>query len=158
MTRILTASEVQDSRPRRNASFCCPISGQCLAWQVSGNQVHYQCQRCANCCKWPGDVIITEAETNAIAAFLGLPVIEFVEKYTRLRANRQGLSIDDKPDGECLFLDGIDCRIHPVKPAQCAGFPNSWTFSGWREACEAKPIRPSVSPSKESTCDPATPG
>lgn len=102
--------------------------------------VYYQCQRCANCCKWPGDVIITDAEADQIANFLGLPANEFIERFTRLRANRQGLSIDDKPNGECLFLDGIDCQINPVKPAQCAGFPNAWKFPGWRKVCEAKPI------------------
>ena len=102
--------------------------------------IHYQCQRCGNCCKWPGDVIITEAETESIAAFLEMPVADFVENYTRLRANRQGLSIDDKPNGECLFLDGINCQINPVKPAQCAGFPNAWNFPGWRDVCEAIPV------------------
>ncbi|MFT5108245.1 MAG: Fe-S-cluster containining protein [Pseudoalteromonas tetraodonis] len=116
-------------------------------------KIHYQCQRCGNCCKWPGDVVITEDETEKIAAFLKMPVAEFVENHTRLRANRQGLSIDDKPNGECLFLNGIDCRINPVKPAQCAGFPNSWNFPGWRKVCEAIPVQLPENP-KESTCEP----
>jgi Fe-S-cluster containining protein len=107
---------------------------------VPDSDVHYECQRCANCCKWPGDVIITEAETKAIAAFLELPVQSFIDRHTRLRANRQGLSIDDKPNGECQFLDGIECQINPVKPAQCAGFPNQWNFPGWRKVCEATPV------------------
>jgi Fe-S-cluster containining protein len=55
-----------------------------------------------------------------------------------LNANRTGLSIIDKPNGECLFLEGVnECRIQPVKPGQCAGFPNDWNFPGWREQCEA---------------------
>lgn len=120
--------------------------------------VHYQCQRCANCCKWPGDVVITATETDAIASFLGLPVLDFVEHYTRLRTNRQGLSIDDKANGECLFLDGIDCLINPVKPAQCAGFPNAWNFPGWRLVCEAIPVEAPGSSTKESTCDTRTAG
>jgi Fe-S-cluster containining protein len=118
---------------------------------VPASHVHFQCQRCAKCCKWPGDVIITDSETEAIADFLGLPVDEFVGCFTRLRANRQGLSIDDKPNGECLFLDGIDCRINPVKPAQCAGFPNAWNFPGWRQVCEATPVPADEIPTKEST-------
>ena len=126
---------LQESARWRNAGFP-PINKQ-----VPENEdVYYQCQRCGNCCKWPGDVIITEAETGRIAEFLQISVDEFTEKYTRLRANRQGLSIDDKPNGECLFLDGIDCKINAVKPAQCAGFPNQWRFPGWREQCEAKAI------------------
>jgi hypothetical protein len=30
-----------------------------------------------------------------------------------------------------------ECRIQPVKPVQCRGFPNEWRFPGWREMCEA---------------------
>ena len=39
-----------------------------------------------------------------------------------------------------IFLEGRDCAIQPVKPRQCAGFPNTWNFPGWREACEAVPV------------------
>lgn len=101
-------------------------------------RTHYACQRCGNCCRWPGDVRVTEAEVVRIADFLQMPQEVFVQECTRLNANRTGLSIIDKPDGSCLFLEGVNvCRIQPVKPAQCAGFPNEWNFPGWREVCEA---------------------
>jgi uncharacterized protein len=99
---------------------------------------HYQCVRCGNCCRWPGDVNVTPEEVTAIAAFLGRDEQEFIANATRLNANRTGLSIIDKPNGECLFLEGINtCLIQPVKPSQCSGFPNVWNFPGWREQCEA---------------------
>ncbi|HCN27730.1 MAG TPA: zinc/iron-chelating domain-containing protein [Verrucomicrobiales bacterium] len=98
----------------------------------------YQCVRCGNCCRWPGDINITAAEAAAIAAFLGIPEQDFIQNHTRLNANRTGLSIVDKPDGSCLFLEGVNtCLIQPVKPAQCSGFPNEWNFPGWRDQCEA---------------------
>ncbi len=104
----------------------------------SGSPPRYLCQRCGNCCRWPGDVRITEEEAGRIARFLGLTESEFVQSATRLNANRTGLSIIDKPNGECLYLDGVNvCLIQPVKPAQCSGFPNDWNFPGWREQCEA---------------------
>ena len=34
--------------------------------------VHYVCQRCTACCKWPGDVRLEEDEILPIAEFLGL--------------------------------------------------------------------------------------
>ncbi|MCU0777555.1 MAG: YkgJ family cysteine cluster protein [Akkermansiaceae bacterium] len=102
--------------------------------------VHYVCQRCTNCCKWPGDVRVEEDEIAPIAAFLGLSEAEFIGQYTRLRSNRMGLSLIEKQNHECVMLDGNACRIHPVKPAQCAGFPNKWNFPGWREVCEAVPV------------------
>jgi Fe-S-cluster containining protein len=106
-------------------------------------QPYYQCMRCGNCCRWPGDVNVTPQEVTAIAAYLGMPEDAFIENCTRLNANRTGLSIIDKPNGECLFLEGTNvCRLQSVKPSQCAGFPNVWNFPGWREQCEAIEIRP----------------
>jgi uncharacterized protein len=74
--------------------------------------VHYVCQRCNACCKWPGDVRIEDSDVVAISAFLGMSEADFIEKYTRLR----------------------------VKPAQCAGFPNTWNFPGWHDVCKALPV------------------
>jgi Fe-S-cluster containining protein len=102
--------------------------------------IHYVCQRCTACCKWPGDVRIEDGEIGRIAAFLGLGEAEFIEKHTRLRMNRKGLSLLEKDNHECVMLEGNSCRIHEVKPAQCAGFPNKWTFPGWRQVCEAVPV------------------
>lgn len=103
----------------------------------------YSCQRCGNCCRWPGDVRVTDEEVTNIATFLGMTEAEFTAQCTRINANRTGLSIIDKPNGECLFLEGLNvCRIQPVKPAQCSGFPNEWNFPGWREVCEAVEIAP----------------
>jgi Fe-S-cluster containining protein len=108
--------------------------------QVLDPSVFYVCQRCGNCCKWPGDVRIEEEEVAPIAAHLGLEEGEFVTRFTRLRTNRTGLSLIEKDNHECIMLDGNSCRIHAVKPAQCRGFPNLWNFPGWREVCEAIPV------------------
>ena len=111
-------------------------SGGESSGEVAG--VRYVCQRCGNCCRWPGDVRITENEVGRIARFLSLTEEEFIERHTRLNANRTGLSIIEKPNGECVFLEGVNtCLIQPVKPVQCSGFPNEWNFPGWREQCEA---------------------
>jgi len=99
---------------------------------------YYQCMRCGNCCRWPGDVNVTAEEVTTIAAHLGMNEEDFIAGCTRLNANRTGLSIIDKPNGECLFLEGVNiCRIQGVKPVQCSGFPNVWNFPGWRDQCEA---------------------
>lgn len=101
-------------------------------------RVRYLCQRCGNCCRWPGDVRITDDEVRAIARFLGLDDMEFIQTYCRLNSNRTGLSLIEKPAGECVFLEGVNtCVIQPVKPEQCRDFPNRWNFPGWREQCEA---------------------
>lgn len=101
--------------------------------------IHYACQRCTNCCRWPGLVKVADAEIAAMARFLGMSDFDFIQRYTRLRPHRDGLSLIEKENGECVFLDGRDCAVQPVKPIQCAGFPNTWNFPGWRESCEAVP-------------------
>lgn len=109
--------------------------------------VNYVCQRCNACCKWPGDVRIDEKDIENISAFLGMEEDEFLSRYTRLRTNRTGLSLIEKENHECVMLEGSGCRIHPVKPAQCAGFPNKWNFPGWRDICEAIPVPIVLEPS-----------
>ena len=104
--------------------------------------VYYQCQRCTNCCRWPGFVKVDESDIAAIASHLNVTEHEFIQHYTRLRPRRDGLALVDKPNGECVFLDGRDCAVQAVKPGQCRGFPNTWNFPGWREVCEALPIVP----------------
>ncbi len=101
------------------------------------SKVHYQCQRCTNCCKWPGFVKLTNEDIVAISSHLGLSEWDFVQTHTRLRPHRDGLALLDQADGACIFLDGRDCRVQAVKPLQCRGFPNVWNFPGWREVCEA---------------------
>ncbi len=107
--------------------------------------LYYRCQRCTNCCQWPGEVILTDDDILRIARHLELSPFDFVQRYTALRRNRQGLTLIEQPGGACVFLKGRDCAIQPVKPRQCAGFPNDWNFPGWREQCEAVPIYPSDS-------------
>ena len=97
----------------------------------------FQCQRCTACCRWPGDVRLTDDEIPVLAEFLGLSVGDFVQTHTRLNQHRTGLSLLEHPDGTCVWLDGMDCRLQAVKPAQCRGFPNTWNFPGWRDVCRA---------------------
>lgn len=108
--------------------------------ETQGNEVWYQCDRCTACCRWPGDVKVEAAEVDRIAAFMGLDVDVFVEKFTRLRMNRNGLSLIEKDNDECIMLENGKCLIQAVKPYQCKGFPNRWNFNGWREVCQAKEV------------------
>lgn len=74
-----------------------------------------------------------------MAAFLGLPEDEFIQRYMRLRPDRRGLVLAEQADGACVFLDGNDCRVQSVKPQQCRDFPNLWNFPGWEQECRAIP-------------------
>lgn len=70
---------------------------------------------------------------------LGVSEPDFIQRFTRLATDRRGLSLQVKHGHDCVFLDGDDCRVQPVKPKQCRDFPNRWNFPGWQELCHAIP-------------------
>ncbi len=113
--------------------------------------VFYRCQRCTNCCEWPGEVVVSDAEIQRMAEHLGLSVYRFIAEFTELRRNRSGLTLAEKEGGHtCVLLEGRECRVHPVKPDQCARFPNGWNFPGWRARCEALPEREEAVPENKT--------
>jgi uncharacterized protein len=101
--------------------------------------VIYECQRCTACCRWPGQVRVTDAELVRLAEFKGIGEHEFIQRFTRLRHDRCGLVLQENPDGSCVFLEGNDCSIQSVKPQHCRDFPNRWNFPGFRKVCRAIP-------------------
>lgn len=101
-------------------------------------EVLYDCQRCTACCRL-GQVVIGERKIADMARLQRVSEWDFVQNFTRLRPQRDGLSLLDKENSECIFLDGGDCRVQEAKPMQCRGFPNRWNFPGWRSVCEAIP-------------------
>lgn len=101
--------------------------------------IFHECQRCTACCRWPGDVRLRDGEIARLAVFNGMTEVEFIQRFTRLTQDRRGLSLEEKPTGECIFLDGNDCRVQSVKPQQCRDFPNLWNFPGFEESCQAIP-------------------
>jgi uncharacterized protein len=94
--------------------------------------IFHECQRCTACCRWPGQVRLTDDEIARMATHLGLSEHDFIQAHTRIRPDRQGLALMDKPNGECGFLDGENCAVQPVKPQQCRDFPNLWNFPASR--------------------------
>jgi uncharacterized protein len=107
---------------------------------LGGVPIFLECQRCTACCRWPGQVRLTDAEISRLAAFKGVSQHDFIQQFTRLRQDRRGLALQEKPNGECVFLEGHDCSVQPVKPQQCKNFPNLWNFPGFEKVCRAIPV------------------
>lgn len=101
--------------------------------------VFLECQRCTACCRWPGIVRLNQAEITRLAEFKGFSEFDFIQRFTRLAEDRQGLVLTDNAHGECIFLEGNDCCVQPVKPQQCRDFPNLWNFPGFEKFCHAVP-------------------
>lgn len=82
---------------------------------------------------------MTDDEIARLAAYKGISEVEFIQKFLHLRHDRQGLALQNHPNGECIFLNGNDCEVQPVKPQQCRDFPNLWNFPGFEKVCHAIP-------------------
>jgi len=82
-------------------------------------------------------VKVSDVEITAMATHLGVSMDEFIERYTRLRPDRLGLTLLEKENGECIFLSAVDCLVQPVKPQQCRTFPNDWNVPEYAERCRA---------------------
>ena len=74
-----------------------------------------------------------------MAKELDLSSNEFTEKYTKLREQRNGLTLKNNKNGSCVLLKDRSCLVHSTKPKQCKDFPNNWRFKGWRQICDATP-------------------
>lgn len=97
------------------------------------------CSRCGACCRWPGPVRITADEADRIAALLNLAVSAFIQRHTVLAPDRRTLSLKEKPDGSCEFLDDQGaCVLQSVKPQQCRDFPTGWNFPGYDKHCRGR--------------------
>lgn len=94
----------------------------------------FQCKRCGACCRWPGFVILTGDDIRSLAQGLGMDESTFVNRYTKLTHSRARLSLIEKEDGSCIFLEGDDCRVYGTRPKQCRDFPKYWTLD---EGCPA---------------------
>jgi Fe-S-cluster containining protein len=101
--------------------------------------IFHECQRCTACCRWPGQVRLSNTEITRLAKFRALSEHDFIQQFTRLSQDRRGLVLQEKTNGECVFLDGNDCAVQPVKPQQCRDFPNLWNFPGFEKTCQAIP-------------------
>jgi len=101
--------------------------------------IFLECQRCTACCRWPGQVLLSDAEITRLAAFKNLSEHDFIQQFTRLRQDKRGLALKDQPDGACIFLEGENCAVQPVKPQKCREFPNLWNFPSFEKVCHAIP-------------------
>ena len=99
--------------------------------------MNFTCMKCAECCSWRGYVYVTAEEVERLADHLGIDVYDFTDRYTRLSDDRRRLSLLERENGECVFLEGKTCGVYPVRPKQCADFPTGWSVEGIEHVCAA---------------------
>jgi Fe-S-cluster containining protein len=67
-------------------------------------------------------VFVTEAEIGAIAAHQKIPVAQFHDSYVRHYSSGR-MSLTERRNGDCIFLNPSGCGIYEVRPKQCRDYP-----------------------------------
>src|ERR1051325_11004616 len=97
------------------------MAGTREVWYADG--LRFRCTQCGNCCTGaPGFVWVNDDEIRGIAEYLGEPLEEALERWTR--GTHRGRSLREKANGDCVFYDRkAGCTIYPVRPRQCRTWP-----------------------------------
>jgi Fe-S-cluster containining protein len=68
---------------------------------------------------------LTDDDIAALAGKLGLPEQDFLMKYckTVCLGGRFRVSLLERPNGDCLFIEDEGCSVYEARPEQCRTFP-----------------------------------
>ena len=120
------------------------------AWYDAAG-LKFSCTQSGNCCTGPpGYVWLSDGETEAIAAHLGLDVAEFRKRHARRASGRWTLDElrNERGEYDCVFLTRDEpgragCSIYGVRPSQCRTWPfwpeNLRSASIWRRVASTCP-------------------
>lgn len=77
-------------------------------------------------------MVLNRREQLRLARHLGVPLTDFLERYTEVGADGHvSLRFED---GHCVMLDGKACSVHEAKPTQC----RTWPF--WPELMKSRAV------------------
>jgi Fe-S-cluster containining protein len=115
-----------------------PAGSASQPWFEDG--LRFKCTGCGKCCTGAsGNVYLSQADIERLAAFLQLPAGRFVRDYTRLVKGRRAL-VNRSGSTDCIFLREKTCSVYEARPTQCRAYP--WWLSNihdpesWAEAAQ----------------------
>lgn len=101
--------------------------------------IRFECTGCGRCCTGePGGIIaLSEDEVAVIAKHKEMEVSTFRRGF--VHKIDHGLSLKEKENGDCIFLEENKCSIYAVRPGKCRSYPfwfeNLRSPEAWSDAC-----------------------
>jgi Fe-S-cluster containining protein len=84
--------------------------------------LQFECTECGACCTGaPGQVLVSSAEIDGLARSRDLTREAFIAAYCR--ETDSGLSLVERPNGDCVFFAGNRCTVYAHRPRQCRTYP-----------------------------------
>jgi len=83
---------------------------------------NFKCKGCGECCKIDGFIHVNKTDIKRFAAYFGISIHEFKDKYTR-NAVGWGTVLIGGREGPCVFLKDGKCSAYQARPVQCRTFP-----------------------------------
>jgi Fe-S-cluster containining protein len=102
----------------------------------------FECMRCNQCCSGqPGYVWLSQKDLDALSSYLHVSRRAFALDYcTPVNIGLAlTLSLKEKKNHDCIFLESGGCTVYRARPAQCRTYPfwetileneQSWTEEG----------------------------
>lgn len=102
-------------------------------WYEARGGLRFRCTQCGKCCKTPGIVALHDMEAHAIAARLeeGATAESLTDAPWVWDVDYNAWLIHVEEGESCPLLGPDGCRVHDIKPEQCATYPF------WDETLEA---------------------
>lgn len=85
----------------------------------------YACHACNRCCRNKA-IRVTPYEILMLARHIGLSTTDFIAAHTEAG----GTVLRSRDNGDCGFLGGRGCSVHPARPLACRIYP----LARWVEA------------------------
>lgn len=83
----------------------------------SREAISYECKSCGRCCR-NKKIQLNPYELARLALAVELPLIELIEHFTV-----DGVHLQQRPDGTCVFLGSGGCSVHRHRPLVCRLYP-----------------------------------
>jgi len=87
--------------------------------------IPFKCTKCGDCCRWDGEVRITQDDGRRLSEHLDVDTEDFYSQFCKEISGKKFLK-NKKNKTDCIFLEDNECSVHEFKPEQCASYPKNY--------------------------------